>query len=62
MKRLFKKLVWRIKYTMHISQRFGERLKWLGFCWRCSGNAIKDWDLEDDPIEAADEELSYWND
>ncbi|MFI8384851.1 hypothetical protein [Pseudomonas sp. NPDC079086] len=58
-----KSLIWKIRYARHFYRRIA------GDCWKDWSlsweSACVSWDELDgpdtDPIESADEELSYWN-
>lgn len=53
--------IWRLRYTLQIVNRCGFRM--LSFGWYCSGEALNDGNfVTDNPVDAADDEMSYWCD
>lgn len=59
--RVMSRLFWRLKYTLRVSERCG--VKMFRFGWYCSGEALNDCcSVDENPIDAADDEMSYWND
>ncbi len=55
------KLIWKIKYANHMRKRVGGS---LAFCWEAACIALDEVpeNIEDDPVDCCDEELTYWVD
>ena len=57
-----KALIWKIRYAMRIRKRSHMP---LSFCWQCAESGMENlgsyW-ADEDPVDAADDELSCWSD
>ena len=58
------KLIWKLRYAMHMRKRSGIAWEW---CWHSAGESYNDLTSDGSikdyhPINSADDEMSYWAD